>query len=154
MTELEEVKPEVKPEQLDESKKSLKGVDKPKKTWTCPDCGNTYTYKYKYSHASFCKGKPEPQLLSNLIPEATLKETAPIKEEVEPDLPYVDDKRLNFYLQIAIVISVVMTALYVVYKAIMNQPQQSITQQPIDQGYTDSRGVYYSPFEFSHERGW
>ena len=146
-------------------------VEKSKKTWTCPDCGNTYTYKYKYSHESHCHGqpklkdiqkatqaakeldsKPKKQLLSNLIrPEATLKETAPIEEEVEPPLPYVDDKRLNFYLQIAIVVGVVVTGLWVVYRSIINQPgDQAMPQQEIDLGFTDHRGVYYGPGEYHH----
>ena len=176
--EIEEHKPEETITKIESARRPKESIIDPnfkKPRWLCPDCGKTVAYDYRKTHSQCCKGtlredksfvdaakaaakeykpkpKPKKQLLSNLIrPEATLKETAPIKEEVEPPLPYVDDKRLNFYLQIAIVVGVVVTGLWVVYRSIINQPgDQAMPQQEIDMGFTDHRGVYYGPGEYHH----
>ena len=101
----------------------------------------------------------KPKLLSNImehqeegdeITENMMDEHSGSKDEVDD---IVEDPRINFYLQIAIVIGIVVAALFVGYKAVFNggqQQQEVVYQEPVDMGFTDNRGVYYGPGEYHH----
>jgi len=132
--------------------------------WVCPDCGKKLTIKYKSGHKRRCKGKPklkdferagkaakqldsikkeEPKLLSELIEgKQEQANSNPIR-----GMPS-DDPRVGFYLQVATVVAVVVAALYIVFRAVTNQPPP--LQEEIDTGYTDERGIYYGPGEWHH----
>jgi len=157
-------------------------TDKKRKPWTCPDCGKTYVSKYRYVHPGLCKGKPEviderfkkakeaakkideqfkPSILSDIIDDKpTNKPETKQPKETIVEKPLIDepdpatDKRLNFYAQIGVVVAVVVVAVFMAYKAITNgNTRQEYYAPEIDLGFTDSRGVYYGPGEYSHERG-
>jgi len=143
-----------------EGKPELEKVEKSKKLWTCPECGKTYTYKYKYSHESHCHGKPKLKDIQKAKEAAKQLDSKPKSELLserfekpaeDPEVREItDDPKLNFYLQIAIVVGIVVTSLWVVYKSITNSAPQPQYEQQVDLGFTDARGVYYGPGEYHH----
>jgi len=88
----------------------------------------------------------KPELLSSIMEHHEEGEEPGSIDEI------VEDPRINFYLQIAIVIGIVVAALFVGYKAVFNggQQQEVVYQEPVDMGFTDQRGVYYGPGEYHH----
>ena len=131
------------------------------KFWVCPDCGKKLTIKYKSGHKKHCRGKPKLKDIQKAKEAAKELDSKPKSELLsqrfekpmeDPGVAQItDDPKLNFYLQIAIVVGIVVTSLWVVYRSITNatpQPQQY--EQQIDLGFTDARGVYYGPGEYHH----
>jgi len=95
----------------------------------------------------------KPKVLSEIIQDHHEEGEEPGELELDDEVAdIVEDPKLNFYLQIAIVVGIVIAALFVGYKAITNQPQvqQEVMVPPVDLGFTDERGVYYGPGEYHH----
>jgi len=109
--------------------------------------------------------KSRPESFPEYVDEVVSKVAVPSPEPYDEDEGEDKGSKSTVYLQLVALVGFVAIAAYFMYRIILGPgvlygmisgQGQEVQQpeQPIDMGFTDSRGTYYAPGEYCHERRW